>query len=122
CQSFSIVENSIKLEYTNLKRVSRLSIKDSINKLFILCKEKCSEILSEKFCLAFDGWTENNLHSIAIYAKFPAGNKTSKTILLSCNTLLNETNWIFESYVDTIEAVLKSFGKNIFNVVCLTRG
>lgn len=119
CQPISLVENEIELEYTTLKPISRKTIKNAINMLFIEVKREISKCLPDLFCICFDGWTENNTHFLGIFAFFNDQNNVPGRVLLGFTTLIDETNWSAQNQADTILLVLEDYNKSIHNVVCL---
>lgn len=85
------------------------------------------EKLPERFALIFDCWTENSIHFLAVFARFPIANTNSKdvkekrfgTVLLSFSPYEDETDFSAASLKDEILFVLSRYGKNMNNVVCL---
>lgn len=67
--------------------------------------------LPDQFGIALDGWTENELHFVAIFAVCPQAN-----YLLAINQLPDPTNQKAENHLVMIKEVLEGYKKSLVNV------
>jgi hypothetical protein len=72
-----------------------------------------NEILPSQFGLMFDGWTDSNIHYIAIYAVVPE----FQPVLLSFSPFPDEENLSASSYNDAWDETLKLYGKDSSHIM-----
>jgi hypothetical protein len=87
---------------TKLQPITPKLLKEKMAKLQKCLEEKIRSLLPSKFGLLFDGWTDTNIHYVAVYAAIP----NDSPILLWFLPLENQECLSAESYVETWDAIM----------------
>ena len=88
-QPISEVDNRITRAVFNVQPVCSKSLKKYVLSLVALVEDKIKQQLPQMFGLMFDGFSDWNVHYIALFATYTKGDTYHET-LLACSPLLEE--------------------------------
>lgn len=92
-------------------------------KICEIVEKKISTVLSDAFGLILDGWTEQGVHFVALFARFiPKSSKTEKVeeVLLACSPLYHEGDLSAESHKEFVIRTLRLYEKGLENILFVT--
>ena len=116
---FTNVDNPVLVSAVRFKKIAY----KTLMKYLRVTKEKVIETikneLPDSFGLIIDGWTENNMHVLAVFANYSKDGVT-QMVLLAVTRLSDPTNQKAPNHVETIKAVLAMYNKDLSNVLFLT--
>lgn len=115
---FNFVEKQLTQKYTNLEKWSTDSFMKYLCMLTTSVEKIVANTLPEKFGIVIDGWSDGNVHYIAIFAVFDANGK-GEHILLAIAPPYDETNYDASFHKSFIEDVLLLYGKDLSNLLFL---
>jgi hypothetical protein len=101
--------------------ISIRTLKKYIHLLILACEDRIKTSLPNRFCIQFDGWTEDSKHFLAVIATWPDSSNVLNygKALLSFLTLEDGSDLSASAKKDHLLWVLELFGKNMNNIVCI---
>ena len=125
---FSFCENGVARSYMKPHPISRNTLMKYLAKLAATVEKKIAELLPEKFCLVFDGWSSSD--KTGIFATFPSSTKGAKflanpscsayvKVLLTFSPMGDEDSLNANEHYEFTSYILSLYEKDWSNVVCL---
>jgi hypothetical protein len=113
---FSFVDKESTRKNSSLKPISSETLKA---KMFLLeehLQTYIAQNLPEKFGILFDGWSDSNVHYLAVYAVVPFSDIFGQYPLLMFSPLLDEENLSSESYNAAFDWIMDKYKKKHENI------
>lgn len=117
---FVFVEKQIIRRHVKHDPPSLSTFMKYLNLLTRHVETKIAAILPNKIALVFDGWSTDSVHYLAVFASFSSSNQNGyDTRLLTISPIGDECNLNADEHIEFLDFVLKLYGKQWADVVCL---
>jgi hypothetical protein len=103
---FAFLDQEITIRLSKLKKITSKTLKTNMKILQDTLRNKIMKLLPQYFGLMFDGWSDCNIHYLAVYAVVP----NDDPILLLFNNFKNEENLSANSYTESWESIIDVYG------------
>jgi len=111
---FSFVEQETNRRYSKLGKISRNTLTKYMEKITERIVIKLTAELTGKFLgLLFDGWSEDGLHMVAIFAVYEGPDGNAILRLLAVAPMLDETSFDADTHIAFLESTLALYGLSL---------
>jgi hypothetical protein len=107
-------------KYTNLSPISNKTFIKYLEAVSKQVELKLKHELPNKFGLVFDGWSDDDVHYVALFACYRTKEGKTALPLLAFAPLLDETSFSASTHRDYIESSLQLYGKSLESLLFLT--
>ena len=120
-EPFSFVKRPSIRRNVKVASISTKTLVKYMDKLVKRVELVITDLLPEKFAIAFDGWSAASSHFVCVFATFPFSGKSGyRKCLLGFSPFEDETELAADAHIAFIDFVLSVYGKTWDNVVCFT--
>jgi hypothetical protein len=118
---FSFFEKLTTRKFFRLQSISVESLMNAMSRLTVLVENKIQKLLPDIFSLTFDGWSSGGTHFLTVFALWPDPNEVNGygRAMLPFAPLQNEERLDADSHKESINEILRFYGKEFSNVACI---